>query len=155
MKETSPLSSAQSHYVLSRLIEDKKISTRDVVTYLSSMKTEIKALESRLEHLRTLTGDAPAAPAARRVRKRRRRVAKPAKPAKAAKTEKTAKIEKTAKRKVVLSPQQRTSRQLQGVYMSLIRQVPKTRRTAYQTLAREKGRQAAVDQLKSDLAKKK
>jgi hypothetical protein len=149
MKETSPLSSAQSHYVLSRLIEDKKISTRDVVTYLSSMKTEIKALESRLEHLRTLTGDAPAAPAARRVRKRRRRVARPAKPAKAAK------IEKTAKKKVVLSPQQRTSRQLQGVYMSLIRQVPKTRRTAYQTLAREKGRQAAVDQLKSDLAKKK
>ncbi len=146
MKETSPLSPAQSHYVLSRLIEDKKISTRDVVTYLASMKTEIKALESRLEHLRTLTGDAPAAPAARRVRKRRRRVAKPAK---------AARIEKTAKKKVALSPQQRTSRQLQGVYMSLIRQVPKTRRTAYQTLAREKGRQAAVDQLKSDLAKKK
>ena len=32
MKETSPLSPAQSHYVLSRLIEDKKISTRDVVS---------------------------------------------------------------------------------------------------------------------------
>jgi len=142
MKASSQLNPAQSHYVLSRLIEDKKISTRDIVNYLASMQSEIRALENRLEHLRTLSGSS--APA--------RRGGRPAKATKAAKAVKPA---KPAKKKVVLSPQQRVSRQLQGVYMSLIRQVPKTRRTAYQNLAREKGRQAAVDQLKTDLAKKK
>lgn len=141
MKATSQLSPAQSHYVLSRLIEDKKVSNRDIVQYLSSMQTEIRALENRLEHLRTLTRGT-ASPAVRRGRK----------PARASKA---AKVTKPAKRKVVLSPQQRASRQLQGVYMSLIRQVPKTKRTAYQNLAREKGRQAAVDQIKVELAKKK
>ena len=141
MKATSQLSPAQSHYVLSRLIEDKRVSTRDIVQYLSSMQTEIRALENRLEHLRTLTRGA-ASPAVRRGRK----------PARAAKA---AKVAKPAKRKVVLSSQQRASRQLQGVYMSLIRQVPKAKRTAYQNLAREKGRQAAVDQIKAELAKKK
>lgn len=141
MKATSQLSPAQSHYVLSRLIEDKKVSNRDIVQYLSSMQTEIRALENRLEHLRTLTRGT-ASPAVRRGRK----------PARAAKA---AKVAKPAKRKVVLSPQQRASRQLQGVYMSLIRQVPKTKRTTFQNLAREKGRQAAVDQIKVELAKKK
>ena len=141
MKATSQLSPAQSHYVLSRLIEDKRVSTRDIVQYLSSMQTEIRALENRLEHLRTLTRGA-ASPAVRRGRK----------PARAAKA---AKVANLAKRKVVLSSQQRASRQLQGVYMSLIRQVPKAKRTAYQNLAREKGRQAAVDQIKAELAKKK
>lgn len=141
MKATSQLSPAQSHYVLSRLIEDKQVSTRDIVQYLSSMQNEIRALENRLEHLRTLTRGA-ASPAVRRGRK----------PARAAKA---AKVAKPAKRKVVLSSQQRASRQLQGVYMSLIRQVPKAKRTAYQNLAREKGRQAAVDQIKAELAKKK
>lgn len=137
MREKSQLSPAQSHYVLSCLIEDKKVSTRDVVHYLASMQTEIRALENRLEHLRTLTGGAR--PAVRRGG-RPARVARAVKP---------------AKKKVVLSPKQRVSRQLQGVYMSLIRQVPKTKRTSYQNLAKEKGRQAAVDQLKADLAKKK
>ena len=144
MKGTSPLSPAQSHYVLSRLIEDRKISTRDIVGYLASMQSEIKALESRLEQLRSLAG-AAAAPAVRRGRR----------PARAAAPAKAARKAKPAKKKVVLSPQQRISRQLQGVYMSLIRQVPKTKRTAYQKLAQDKGRQAAVDQLKADLAKKK
>lgn len=141
MKETSQLNPAQSQYVLSRLIEDRKVSTRDIVQYLASMQTEIRALENRLEHLRTLTRGA-ATPAVRRGRK-------PGRPAKAAKAA------KPAKRKVVLSPQQRASRQLQGVYMSLIRQVPKTKRATFQSLAREKGRQAAVDQIKAELAKKK
>lgn len=141
MKKASQLSPAQSHYVLSRLIEDRKVSNRDIVQYLSSMQTEIRALENRLEHLRTLTRGA-AAPVVRRGRKPARAV-------------KAVKVAKPAKKKVVLSPQQRASRQLQGVYMSLIRQVPKAKRTAYQNLAREKGRQAAVDQIKTELAKKK
>lgn len=140
MREKSQLSPAQSHYVLSCLIEDKKVSTRDVVHYLASMQTEIRALENRLEHLRTLTGGAR--PAVRRG----------GRPARAARV---ARVATPAKKKVVLSPKQRASRQLQGVYMSLIRQVPKTKRTSYQNLAKEKGRQAAVDQLKADLAKKK
>ncbi|MCM2315869.1 MAG: hypothetical protein NDJ92_12050 [Thermoanaerobaculia bacterium] len=141
MKATSQLSPAQSHYVLSRLIEDRKVSSRDIVQYLSSMQNEIRALENRLEHLRSLTRGA-ASPAVRRGRK----------PGRAAKAAKAA---KPAKRKVVLSPQQRASRQLQGVYMSLIRQVPKAKRTVFQNLAREKGRQAAVDQIKAELAKRK
>jgi len=54
-----------------------------------------------------------------------------------------------------LTPQQQASRQLQGVYMSMLRQFPKTKRSSIKSVAKEKGRQVAVDQMKAELAKKK
>jgi hypothetical protein len=143
MKDEKALSPAQAQYVLSRLLQDRKVSARDVASYLASMQGEIRALEDRLLHLRSLSS-APAATG--RGRRGRRAAGRPAAAGAAA---------KPAKKKVVLSPQQRISRQLQGVYMSLIRQFPKGKRAAIQNLAKEKGRQAAVDMMKADLAKKK
>jgi hypothetical protein len=128
--------------VLSRLVQDGKVSARDVAKYLSSMQGEIRALEDRLLHLRSLS-TAPVA------RGRRRRVGA------RGRARANAAAAKPAKKNVVLTPQQKASRQLQGVYMSMIRQFPKTKRTAIQSLAKEKGRQAAVDMMKADLAKKK
>jgi hypothetical protein len=143
MNEDKPLTPAQAQYVLSRLMQDGKLSARDVARYLSSMQGEIRALEDRLIHLRSLASGP--APAGRRGRGRRA-VGRPRTAVAAA---------KPAKKKATLSPKQRASRQLQGVYMSLIRQFPKTKRTAIQALAKEKDRQAAVDMMKAELAKKK
>jgi len=144
MNEDKPLTPAQAQYVLSRLMQDGKLSAREVAKYLSSMQGEIRDLEDRLLHLRSLaSGPAPA----RRGRRGRRAVGRPRAAA--------ATAAKPVKKKVALSPKQRASRQLQGVYMSLIRQFPKGKRTAIQTLAKEKDRQAAVDLMKAELAKKK
>ncbi|MBI2213801.1 MAG: hypothetical protein HYU52_09150 [Acidobacteria bacterium] len=150
MNEEKPLSPAQAQYVLNRLVEDGLISARDVARYLASMQGEIRALENRLVHLRSLSTDTEAPVRRRRGRRGRRAAAgrpraagaavKPAAPAKAA---------------AALSPKQRTSRQLQGVYMSLIRQFPKSKRAAIKALAKEKDRQAAVDMMQAALAKKK
>jgi hypothetical protein len=43
-----------------------------------------------------------------------------------------------------VSPQQAESRRTQGVYLSLIRRVPKSRRVEYQAIAKEAGREAAI-----------
>jgi hypothetical protein len=128
------ITAAQAHYVLSRMISDKLVSKSDVARYLGSMQGEIKELEQRLAELRTMHGGGGAtAP----------RSAKASAAAPAPK----------ARKKVKLTPQQRASRQLQGVYMSLIRQFPATKRAPFKKLGKEKGRQAAVEAMKSALNK--
>lgn len=141
MKRERHLNPAQSHYVLGRLINDGKVSDRDIERYLASMSGEIRALEEKLLQLRALaTGGAPARRGRRRAGARAAAAPKPA---------------KAARKKVVLTPEQKASRQLQGTYMSMLRQFPKARRTALQAIAKAKGREAAVEQMKADLAKKK
>lgn len=148
MNDDKPLTPAQAQYVLNRLMQDGKLSARDVARYLGSMQGEIRELEDRLMHLRSLSS--ATAPTGRRGR---RAVGRPR--GSATENAAVAKPAAPAKRKAALSPKQRASRQLQGVYMSLIRQFPKTKRSAIQTLAKAKDRQAAVDMMKAELAKKK
>ncbi len=147
MNEGKRLTPAQAQYVLGRLMKDRRVSARDVAQYLASMQGEIRALEDQLSQLRSVAGGTVAAPQAARPGRRRRRTR--------AEMAQTATAPAPAKKKIVLSPQQRASRQLQGVYMSMIRQFPKSKRTAIKGLAKEKGREAAVDMMKADLAKKK
>lgn len=134
------ISPSQAHYVLSKLLDNRTITRRDVASCLSMMQKEINELEHRLGELRALSdGDAPEGPKRRRARTATRKRASKKKGA------------KKKARKAGITPQQLASRKLQGVYMSLLRRIPKSKRAQYQRLAKEKDRQSAVDAMKAVL----
>jgi hypothetical protein len=128
---------SQAHYVLSRMVSDRTISRKDVASYLAMMQREIRDLETRLDALRSLESE-KGTPAARPRARRRSAGAAPKAVAK-------------AKKRSRITPEQRASRQLQGVYMSLLRRIPKSKRAQFQALAKDKNRQAAVDAMKAVL----
>jgi uncharacterized protein YdbL (DUF1318 family) len=147
---------------LDRLIADRRISAGEVSRYVSDMHREISDLESRLQMLRTHAGSAPsAAPSApRRGRppgrppgsgKRRGRPPGSGKKAAAAATMEGAPSAAPAKRRrrAKITPEQLASRQLQGRYLGLIRQIPASRRAQYQKIAKDSGREAAINAMKS------
>lgn len=117
---------AQAHYVLTKMLDDRKVTRRDVATYLGMMEKEINDLEKRLQSLRSLkeggSNEKPRASKAKPVGGRKK-----------------------------VTAQQKASRKLQGVYMSMLRRIPKSKRAQYKTLATEKDRQAAVDAMKAAL----
>ena len=76
---------------------------------------------------KTAAAAAPAARGAKRGRRRRRRSA--------------------------ITPEQLASRQLQGRYLGLIRQIPASRRGQYQKIAKDKGREAAIKEMQGALGK--
>jgi hypothetical protein len=57
------------------------------------------------------------------------------------------------KRRSAITPEQLASRQLQGRYLGLIRQVPASKRAQYQKIAKEKGREAAIRELQDAVKK--
>jgi hypothetical protein len=71
----------------------------------------------------------------------------PAAPAAAAET--AAPSAGKRRRRARITPEQLASRQLQGRYLGLIRQIPATRRGQYQKIAKESGREAAINAMKS------
>ncbi|HEY0371146.1 MAG TPA: hypothetical protein VGD79_04060 [Thermoanaerobaculia bacterium] len=52
-----------------------------------------------------------------------------------------------------ITPEQLASRQLQGRYLALVRQFSENKRTQYAKIAKEKGREAAINQMQSDSKK--
>ncbi len=52
-----------------------------------------------------------------------------------------------------ITAQQRASRQLQGRYLGLIRQIPATQRSRYAKIAKDRGREAAIKEMQSALSK--
>lgn len=57
------------------------------------------------------------------------------------------------KKRAALTPEQAASRQLQGRYLGLIRQIPANKRGQYQKTAKEKGREAAIKEMQEVLKK--
>lgn len=53
------------------------------------------------------------------------------------------------RRRAKITPEQLASRQLQGRYLGLIRQIPASRRAQYQKIAKDSGREAAINAMKS------
>ncbi len=165
------LSAGQASYVLDCLIADRRISASEVSRYVSDMHREISDLESRLQTLRAHAGAAAPAAAAsgtttgkRRGRppgrppgsgKRRgrppgsgKKAAAPAPPPMAASPAAAAAPVKR-RRRARITPEQLASRQLQGRYLGLIRQIPASRRGQYQKIAKDSGREAAINAMKS------
>lgn len=134
------LSAGQAKYVLDRLISDRRVSSSEVQRYVNDMHREISDLEQRLRSLREATGQAirgvierftPGNGGQRRGR-----------PAGA-----------TRKRRTKITAEQLASRQLQGRYLGLIRQIPASRRGTYQKVAKERGREAAIREMMVTLKK--
>lgn len=177
-------SPGQAHYVLNRLINERRLSHGEVSRYVGEMHNEIGDLERRLASLRAAaghtgsssassSGGTTAAPAAGRRRGRppgsrnkaaagagssaaaaapaargRKRGRKPGSGAGAG-----ASAGGGGRKRSALSPEQLASRQLQGRYLGLIRQIPASKRAQYQKTAKEKGREAAIKDMQSDLKK--
>lgn len=162
------LSAGQASYVLDRLIADRRISPGEVSRYVSDMHREISDLESRLQALRASAGAPPsgAATAPRRGRppgrppgSGKRRGRPPGSGKKAASTgsaiaqtgvaDTLTGLRAKKRRRARITPEQLASRQLQGRYLGLIRQIPASRRAQYQKIAKESGREAAINAMKS------
>jgi hypothetical protein len=162
------LSHGQASYVLDRLLRDRHISQYDVQRYVNDMGREINELQSRLDSLRQAHGGGAgaAAPAARRPgrppgrpgrppgRRPGRPPASAAAPAAAPATAAAAApSKKGGKRRSAITPEQLASRQLQGRYLALIRQIPASRRGQYAKTAKDKGREAAIKDMQDAIKK--
>jgi len=149
------LSSGQASYVIDRMISDRRVSPGEIIRYVNEMQHEIDELEKRLQLLRAAAGGGggggmpSAAPARRRGRPPgSRNRAKAAAPAAG-----EAKPGRRRRRRSKITAEQLASRQLQGRYLGLIRQIPASRRGQYQRTAKEKGREAAIKEMQSALGK--
>jgi cytochrome P450 len=125
----SKISASDAYQFLQHLIREGKVLASDIGRYL-----EIRKLEERLAALRgggarrrgRPPGGGTAQPAAAGGRKRRRRR---------------------------LTAKGLASRQLQGRYLGLIRQIPASQRAKYTKIAKEKNREAAIKEMQSALNK--
>ena len=180
-QSTTTLSPGQANYVLERMVADRRISPGEIYRYLSDINREISSLEQRLNALRGAaghgaysagTGTGTAAPARRRGRRpgrprgsgtaaaagtaapaaggAKRRGRPPGRPAG---TGTAAGGGKKRRGRSALSPEQLASRQLQGRYLGLIRQIPANKRAPYQKTAKERGREAAIKEMQETLKK--
>jgi hypothetical protein len=163
------LSAGQAAYVLERLIAERRISAAEVNRCIGDMHREISDLESRLQSLRANAGAAPSATAgARRGRPPGRppgsgrgpgrppgsgRKAAPAAAPAAAAAPSAAPAPVKRRRRTRITAEQLASRQLQGRYLGLIRQIPASRRAAFQKTAKERGREAAINEMRMTLKK--
>ena len=151
------LSSGQASYVIDRMISDRRVSPGEIIRYVNEMQREIDELEKRLQALRAAAGGGSAMPSAAPARRRgrppgSRNRAKAAAPAPAAAAG-GAKGGRRRRRRSAITAEQLASRQLQGRYLGLIRQIPASRRGQYQRTAKEKGREAAIKDMQSALGK--
>jgi hypothetical protein len=133
-RPTIDLSPGQAHYVLQRLILDRRISQSEVSRYVGDMRREIDDLEQRLQRLREAAAVAGVA-----------RAARPGRPAAAA--------GRKGRRRRAVSPERKASQQLQGRYLGLIRQIPASRRAHFTKVAKDKGREAAIKEMQSSLGR--
>jgi len=123
-----PANDAQE--ILQELIREGRISSADVSRY-----REIRQLEQRLQSLRGGGGSGAA-------RRGRRPAAQPAVAGK-----------RRRRRSSKLTPQQLASRQLQGRYLGLIRQIPAAQRARYKKMVKDKGRESAIKEMQGALKK--
>ena len=121
------ISASDAQKILQDLIREGKIAAGDIGRFL-----EIRKLEERLQSLRSgggRRGRRPGSQAASTTTGGKRR------------------------RRGPLTAQQRASRQLQGRYLGLIRQIPATQRGRYAKIAKDKGRESAIKEMQSTLKK--
>ena len=144
------LSPGHASYVLDRLIADRRISATDVHRYAGDIDREISELERKLQQLR----GASAAGAAPALRRRGRPPGRPAGSTTAVATQPPAGGARRRRRRgSAITAEQSASRQLQGKYLSLIRQIPASRRAQYSRIAKERGREAAIRELQAAVNK--
>lgn len=143
-KAVSAISGGQAQYVLRRLIEERRITAKDVERHAGEMQREIAALEERLRMLREVADEAP-------VGRGRRRERDGTSSEEAAEPRRRRKGRR--RRKQNLSPERRAALQLQGRYMALIRKIPARKQSQYKKLLRTKGKEAAIKAMQQATSK--
>lgn len=123
----SGLTPGQALYVVDRMVKERRVSGRDVARMASEMNQEIADLERRLAQLRADSG--VRASARRGSARPTRRKSRPVTAAVAA------------------------SRRLQGEYMGLMRHLTSRERVRVKKIAAEKGREAAVKEMRVHLGR--
>ncbi len=126
----SKISTSDAHEFLQHLIREGKVLASDIGRYL-----EIRKLEERLAALRGGTGR------------------RPGRPPGGGNAQKPAAAGGRKRRKRRLTAKGLASRQLQGRYLGLIRQIPASQRSKYTKIAKEKNREAAIKEMQSALNK--
>jgi hypothetical protein len=125
------ISPAAAHYVIERMLRERRISERDVEQCLAGMRSEIAAIEERLAKLRALAGTPKASTKTKATQKH------------------PAAAPVARKRRKIVSP----LRRLHGSYIGYLRQFSERERSKYKKLAAEQGKQAAIDSMKAALGK--
>jgi hypothetical protein len=151
------LTQGQAKWVVEQMIRERRVSPGEIQRYVSDMGREINDLERRLASLRAAQGGVSSSPAALPLRRRPGRpprvpVAAVAPAAGSAEVE-AAKPRRGRRRRTPITAEQLASRQLQGHYLALIRQIPQSRRAQYKRIARESGREAAIKDMRDVLHK--
>lgn len=131
----SLISAGQAQYVVRRLLEERRISAKDVSRYAGEMQREIATLEDRLRLLREAAAETPGGRGSG-TRARRGSAASTAAPQR--------KGRRKRRRKQNLSPERRAALKLQGQYLALIRRIPARKRPQYKKLLETKGKDAAI-----------
>jgi hypothetical protein len=111
----------QAAYVLDYLVRTGQVSQREIRQIVAE---EIRQLEERLNALR----DGLASRAAANSQKARR----------------ASRDDRPVRRKRRASPEVAASRQLQGRYIALLRQLPQRKRARFSRIAKNEGREAAI-----------
>lgn len=154
----SSVTGGQAKYIVDRLRAERRISDRDIQRYVGEMGREISDLEQRLERLRAAAGTSQSRPVASEAR----RVApQPSRPVRRDNTasKRTRRTQDTStvgtkgrrKRKFTVTPAVLRSRELQGRYLPLLNRMPQRKRGYYANLAKEKGREAAIQEMETSL----
>jgi hypothetical protein len=168
-QSTPNLSPGQASYVLERLIADRRVSAGEINRYVSDMHQEIDSLTQRLESLRSAAGGSygSGGGAASGGAAPRRRPGRPPGRPRASESGAGAQGGEGAatgrrgragsgggrRRSSALTAEQLASRQLQGRYLGLIRQIPASKRGQYQKIAKEQNREAAIKAMQEVLHK--
>jgi hypothetical protein len=113
-------------YVVDRLLKERKVTARDVTRMAGEMHQEIAELEQRLAALRADSGSRGSSRGGAPAGRRKARAVNPAVAA---------------------------SRRLQGEYMGLMRHITGRERARIKKIAAEKGREAAVKAMRTQLGR--
>jgi chromatin segregation and condensation protein Rec8/ScpA/Scc1 (kleisin family) len=129
------LTEGQAMYVLTRLVEDRRVSQTEVGQYVKEMDKEINTLEERLRRLRS--AQSGGAKVGRRVRAA-------VDDASVSETTTARRGKRRRKRRQQLSPERVAKLKLQGHYLAMMRRLPERKRAQFKKMFREEGLEATV-----------
>lgn len=122
-------------YVLTRLVEDRRVSQSEVGQYVKEMEAEINTLEERLRRLRSAQSGSA-------IRAKRRESATGAEAEGVDSTHRRGKRRK--RRRQNLSPERVAKLKLQGHYLAMMRKLSERERAKYKKMFRKEGLEATV-----------
>ncbi len=142
--QTHSLSPSQASYVLEQALTDRKLTRADVDAYMVKMHAEIEMLQSRLASLR----DAVTEGVKNVVHRVEEKVFGGDPPFPKAGKKKGGDPPFPKKRKKPVSAERRASMKIQGEYLGLISGFKGRQKEGFKVLAKNEGREKAIDAMK-------